>query len=121
MHLRASRCVPNAQAVDHHRWVVTQEGREYIQGGTPEARVWDAAGGAGIPLAELKVRQKQSRIREKSPSFLCVCLHSFVAQTKLGADIADVGFKQAMALKAVKLNKGDAPVVVRLVSEREHT
>ena len=26
-----------------------------------------------------------------------------------------MGFKQAMALKAVKLNKGDVPVVVRLV------
>jgi hypothetical protein len=40
---------------------------------------------------------------------------TFAAQTKLGADVADVGFKQAMTLKAVKLNKGDVPVVVRLV------
>lgn len=70
VHLRASRCAERTQAVDHHRWVVTQEGREYIQGGTPEARVWDAAGGEGIPLAELKVRQKHSRIWGKAAKFL---------------------------------------------------
>ena len=44
------------QAVDHVRWAVTAEGREYVAGGTPEARVWDAAGGAGVPLADLKAR-----------------------------------------------------------------
>ena len=31
-----------------------------------------------------------------------------------------MGFKQAMALKAVKLNKGDVPVVVRLVCSSLH-
>jgi hypothetical protein len=44
------------QAVDHVRWAVTAEGREYVHGGTPEARVWEAAGGEGVPLADLKAR-----------------------------------------------------------------
>lgn len=37
------------------------------------------------------------------------------SQTALGSEVADVGFKQAMALKAVKLEKGEVPTVVRLV------
>jgi len=53
---RVSACERPAQVVDHSRWVVTAEGRGYADGGTPEARVWQAAGASGVPLAQLKVR-----------------------------------------------------------------
>ena len=99
--------------MDHSRWVVTAEGRGYADGGTPEARVWQAAGASGVPLAQLKVRGHLHKTASRTAPDWCF------SQTALGSEVADVGFKQAMALKAVKLEKGEVPTVVRLVRGNE--
>ena len=54
--LEADRLL-ESQAVEHSRWVATAEGKAYAAAGTPEARVWEAAGpGEGVSLAQLKAR-----------------------------------------------------------------
>lgn len=73
--------------IEHSRFSLTAEARGYLGKGSPEAQVFNAVPAEGISLADIK--------------------------TQLGA-AGDVGFKQAMQLKWVAIDKsGGQPLVVR--------
>lgn len=74
-----------AEPADTVSWSLTPEAVVYAEQGSPEAQVFAAVPADGLPLAELKK------------------LFPF----------ADVGFKQCMQLKALALEKGAEPRVVR--------
>jgi phenylalanyl-tRNA synthetase alpha chain len=84
---------PNNQDIAHARYEVKPDAVPYAKDGSPEAQVFAAvpAGPDGITLTELKAR--------------------------LPAEIADVGFRQAMAQRWVATDKGGGgePRVVRRV------
>lgn len=97
-------CVPNPpfsllrlpsplQDIKHSRYNLTEEARGYLGPGTPEFQLFSAVPPAGAPLAELK--------------------------SKLGP-LADLGFKQAMQLKWVAIDKSTGePMVVRKVDDAQ--
>ena len=84
-----SSLYPISQDIQHSRWKVTEEARAYLGVGSPEAQVFNAVGTSGVPMADLK--------------------------TKLGV-AGDVGFRQAMQIKWVAIDKSSGePLVVRKV------
>jgi hypothetical protein len=105
-----------AQDVPHTRLVLTAEGREALDKGSPEARVLAAIPAAGTTKGELRVRLLAGRRRARpappcAPGSLPAALRERgaggCAQRQLGA-LADAGLSQAMRLRWVSVEKGAA-------------
>jgi len=78
------------QDISHQRYVLTEESKNYLEAGSPEAQLFKAIPAEGITLAALKAA--------------------------VAPEVADVGFKQAMQAKWVALDKSAGePRVVRKV------
>lgn len=113
-----------------------------MENGTPEATVFSAVPPEGITLAALKARLERPlecvavvvedipdlcrvlRTGSERDSALVDAKHDIwigSCQAAVGAEAADVGFKQAMVAKALKLEKGAEPRVLRTVRARRHT
>eukprot|EP00887_Chlorella_sp_A99_P007574 scaffold28.g7574.t1 len=90
-----------AEDVENSRFKLTEEAESYLAAGSPEVQVFTAVGPDGITLAALKARG--GRAGEKR-------------QSKQLGPAGDVGFKQAMQLKWVAIDKsGGEPRVARKV------
>uniref|UniRef100_A0A7S3VJY5 phenylalanine--tRNA ligase n=1 Tax=Dunaliella tertiolecta TaxID=3047 RepID=A0A7S3VJY5_DUNTE len=80
--------------IDHFRWALTDEALNYLHNGSPEVQVLNAIPAEGLPMADLKA--------------------------KVHADVADIGFKQAMQQKWLSMDKSSgAPRIVRKVDAVE--
>jgi phenylalanyl-tRNA synthetase alpha chain len=83
-----------AEDIDHSKFVLTAEAQGYLDNGSPEMQVFAAVPAEGIGLAQLKA--------------------------SVSGEAGDVGFKQAMQLKWVALDKsGGEPKVIRKVDSVE--
>mmetsp|Transcript_40269 Transcript_40269/g.89432 ORF Transcript_40269/g.89432 Transcript_40269/m.89432 type:complete len:496 (+) Transcript_40269:146-1633(+) len=90
----ASSELITVQDIDHFKYSLTDEAVGYLSLGSPEAQVFNLVPAEGLPLAALK--------------------------SKLSADVADVGFKQAMQQKWLATDKsGGEPKIVRKVDSIE--
>ncbi|KAF5837016.1 hypothetical protein DUNSADRAFT_4989 [Dunaliella salina] len=91
--LQASEMV-SVTDIDHFRWALTDEAQNYLRNGSPEVQVLNAIPAEGLPMADLKA--------------------------KVPADVADIGFKQAMQQKWLSMDKSSgAPQIVRKVDAVE--
>eukprot|EP00967_Tisochrysis_lutea_P082905 scaffold114936_cov19-Tisochrysis_lutea.AAC.1 len=85
----------NIISVPPSQWALTDEALNYLHNGSPEVQVLNAIPAEGLPMADLKA--------------------------KVHADVADIGFKQAMQQKWLSMDKSSgAPRIVRKVKLQEH-
>mmetsp|Transcript_4363 Transcript_4363/g.5843 ORF Transcript_4363/g.5843 Transcript_4363/m.5843 type:complete len:503 (+) Transcript_4363:49-1557(+) len=78
-----------SEEITINSWTLSEEAVSFLQSGSAEARCWQAVPTEGISLADLKANNS--------------------------AEVAEVGFKQAMQHKWLALEKGAEPRIVRKV------